>query len=567
MTAGYLVRAANALEGRDDSPASRRRQALGRSPRAIDLAVELDYATIVTPALERFDAELMRVQDERQGRAVLTCPPQEGKSTLLRYFCLRCLIANPDLRIGYVSYQAQIARASGLFVRSMIETHGDRLGLEISSERALGGDWKLQDHRGGMVSVGIGGALTGRPIDFLIIDDPLSGQKDADSVKILEAQEGWWRSVGRTRLAPAASVVITQTRWTEADLAGNRIAEGWPQVNIPAVSDGKTPDALEREPGVYLTSARERTEADWDATRADVGERVWAALYQGRPAPVAGGVYKTAWIERNRRQAKPELVKIITMVDPADNEGSGDEAAIITGGATADGKFAILADDSSHMTAGRWFRVAFLAALSHGSMEVCYERSLSGLQRRGREAWKDLRTDAMALFEAIYPTGADFSRFPAEVDEEVVYSAALSLASYDQVRDEDELEEIKQRLREMWWAVAKVLRLPQTGVPVRAVTPEGSKLTRAKLAAPLVETNKVQHIGAFPLLEHTLTTWQVGMPSPDRMDAYVHLLLELSQHSTATTVHAPKGKIKTTSTQRSGAGSTIQTRSSGRGWR
>lgn len=565
MSGDYWDRAADALEGKDDSAASRRRQALEKFPRAIDLALYLDFQTVLTPALELLDAAMATAQTDRRGRAVISMPPQEGKSTLLRWFCLRNLIENPELRIAYISFQAQIARDSGIFVREMIRTHGDELGLEISKQKAVGGAWQLEDHRGGMVSVGVGGALTGRPVDFMIIDDPLSGQKDADSIKILETQEGWWRSVARTRLAPAASVIVTQTRWSPADLAGNRIAEGWPQINIPAVSDGQTPDALNREPGVYLVSTRGRTQDDWDKTREDVGERVWAALYQGRPAPVEGGVYKIAWITRNRVDSHPALVKVVTMVDPADNEGSGDEAGIITGGLGEDGKGYILADDSGHMTAARWFRVAFLSALQHGASEVCYEKSLSGLQRRGREAWKDLRNDAMALFEALYPTGAAPEQFPKELDEEIIYQGALSIIDWD--IDPEELEEIKSRLREMWWAVPKILKIPKTGLPVRAVTADGSKLTRAKLAAPLVETNRVRFVGSFPLLEHVLTTWMEGMPSPDRMDAFVHLLLDLFGHGNGSRVSKPGGpRIPTSSIGGFGRGS-IATRTAGRGWR
>ncbi|HEY2101434.1 MAG TPA: terminase family protein [Pseudonocardia sp.] len=561
----YLDRAADRLEGKDDSPESRRKQALAQFPSALDLAQHLDYTTVVTPGLEVL-AEAMRVaQEDRAGRAVLSMPPQEGKSTLLRWFCLRALVANPDLRIAYISYQAQIARVSGVFVRSMIRTHGEELGLEVSRDKALASEWLLEGHQGGMVSVGIGGALTGRPVDFMIIDDPLAGQKEADSVKILEAQEGWWKAVARTRLTPSASVIVTQTRWSQADIAGNRIAEGWPLTNIPALADGKTPDALDRKPGVWLTSTRGRTESDWLETRKDVGERVFAALYQGRPSPVEGGVYKAAWISRNQVDRAPALVKVLTMVDPADNEGSGDEAGIITAGLGEDGKAYILADDSGHMTVSRWFRVAFLAALRWSAVEVCYEQSLSGLQRRGREAWRDLRRDAMALFEAVFPQGAPAESFPAESDEETIYRAALSLTTGGWEVDAEELEDIKVRLREIWWTVSKIIKLPKTGIPIRAVKPEGSKLMRAKLAAPLVESDRTKFVGSFPLLVHVLTTWQEGMPSPDRMDAFVHLELDLFGHGTGTRVQSG-GSVPTSSLNGRAGGGTIPTRTQGRRW-
>lgn len=543
-----LDRVADRLEGKDDSPRSRRARLLTELTTTTSYAQHFDYTIVVTPALALLDAKLTACVDAESGRLVISMPPQEGKTTLLRWFCVRLLEADPDMRIGYVSYAASLARGSGRTVRDTIETHSHEMGLRVSRESRDAGSWTIEGHRGGMISVGVGGALTGRPIDFLVIDDPLSGQKDADSVKVLGAQEGWWRSVARTRLAPGASAVVTQTRWAEADLAGNRIAEGWPQLNIPAVADGQTPDALERETGQYLTSTRGRTPADWTATRKDVGERVWAALYQGRPAPLEGGVFRTEWIARNRRAEAPELRKTITMIDPADNAGTGDEAGIITAGTGVDDRYYVLADDSAHMTVDRWFRVAFLAALRWRSDEVCYEQSLSGLRRRGREAWRDLRADARTLARKALRAGehVDLTLFPEVADEEVIYEAAEYLARDD--ADEDEVTEIRQRLAEVWTFVPRILALPETGIPVRAVRAEGKKLFRAKLVSPLYESGKTSHVGTFPLLEHTLVTWQEGQDSPDRMDACNHVLLELSAHSTATKLSRPQGQIPTRST-------------------
>lgn len=560
---GMLDRAADRLQGMDDSPRSRRARLLAEYPSTASFAQHFDYQTIITDAIGMMDDRLMKCVAADSGRLVISMPPQEGKSTLLRWFCVRLLIEEPDWRIGYVSYAARLARDSGRFVRNMIELHGSEMGLRVSRDSRDASQWSLENHRGGMVSVGIGGALTGRPIDFLVIDDPLSGEKDANSIKILEAQEGWWRSVARTRFAPKASGVVTQTRWAEADLAGNRIADGWPLLNIPAVADGETPDALDRKPGTYLISTRGRTPQDWAATRAEVGERVWASLYQGRPAPLEGGIFRREWIERGRRDEAPELIKIITMVDPADNEGGGDEAGVITGGVSADGHYFVLADDSQAMTVSRWFRVAFLAALRWGSVEVCYERSLSGLRRKGREAWRDLRQDALNLYRAACPGQHDLAAFPAaEYERAVVERVAVTMARED--ADEDELDEARIRLTELWEFVPAVLKVPETGLPVRAVALEGDKKYRAKLVQPLYESGKVHHVGRFPLLEHTLTTWQEGQKSPDRMDGDVHLLLQLSQHSTVTTMSRPAGRIETRSTAGFGRG-TIP-RSTRNGW-
>jgi predicted phage terminase large subunit-like protein len=93
------------------------------------------------------------------------------------------------------------------------------------------------------------------------------------------------------------------TRWHEDDLAGRLLAsesaEEWTHINIPAQADHKPEkgetDPLGREPGEYLRSARRRTRAMWDRIKRQVGSRAWAALYQGRPAPAEGGIFKRAW--------------------------------------------------------------------------------------------------------------------------------------------------------------------------------------------------------------------------------------------------------------------------------
>jgi hypothetical protein len=568
MTA-MLIRAADRLQGRDDSPRSRRAKLLAESPTAAALATRFDYLFVTTAAIVTMDAQLRECVEADAGRLVISCPPQEGKTTLLRWFCIRLLIAHPEWRIGYISYAASLARRSGRFCRDMIESHAGEMGLTVSRATRDAGDWTLEGHQGGMISVGIGGALTGNRIDFLVIDDPLSGEKDASSTKILEAQEGWWRSVARTRFGPRASGVITQTRWAQADLAGNRLADGWRECNIPALSDGETPDALGRPAGTYLTSTRDRSPEEWEATRAEVGERVWASLYQGRPTPLEGGIFKREWIERNRLPAPPEhLVKVIVMVDPADNEGGGDEAGIITAGADAAGHCYVLADDSAPMTVARWFRVAFLAALRWGAGEVCWERSLSGLQRKAREAWRDIRAEALALHRAAAGTVAaqsDGDDLLARVHavQQVVHGVAVDLARED--AGEDELDEITTRLTELWPWVSAVLALPPTGLPVRAVRVEGTKLYRAKLVQPLYERGQVSHCGRFPLLEHVLTTWQEGQSSPDRMDADVYALLELSAHTT-TRLSRPRGTIPTRSTAGYGRGMLPRTTTASSSW-
>ncbi len=259
------------------------------------LAAFLDKTTVSTPALELLDYTLVEVNRGKCPRLIWSMPPQEGKSERVsRRFPLWLLLRNPNLRIAIASYELGVARRWGRAIRNDIAEHPE-LGLAVRPDTSAAHEWQLDGHRGGVYSVGIGGPLTGRPADVLIIDDPVKGRAEADSETYREVAWDWWTNVARTRLAPDAPVVLILTRWHEDDLAGRLIAAGgWRVVNIPAVCETEG-DPLDRIPGEYLISARGRTVAQWEEIRRDVGARVWSALYQGQPSPVEGGLLKRTW--------------------------------------------------------------------------------------------------------------------------------------------------------------------------------------------------------------------------------------------------------------------------------
>lgn len=183
--------------------------------------------------------------------------------------------------------------------------------------------------------MGVGGSLTGQPADLLVIDDPLKGMTEADSKAEREKVITWWESIAQTRLAPGAPVIIIQTRWHENDLVGHILAQEatagekeWRVVNLPAVAEGGVPDALEREPGEAMVSARGRTPQDFERIRRNVGERVWSALYQGTPTPLEGGLFSRAEMDATRGEAGMPMVGKIVTVDPSES-GHGDEAGVL----------------------------------------------------------------------------------------------------------------------------------------------------------------------------------------------------------------------------------------------
>lgn len=268
-----------------------------------DLARHLDPRTVQTPALDLIDAALVDLLDTPDGRLIISMPPQEGKSTrVAKDFPTWVLKMRPATRIVCASYSQALANRNGRVIRRNITDHPS-LGMAIAPDNGSVHEWQLAGQEGGVLSVGVGAGLTGRPSDLLIIDDPIKDRREADSETFRDAVWTWWTDVGATRLAPGAPVVVILTRWHEDDLAGRMLAaeDGptWRVLNIPAEADhdpnaGET-DMLGRQPGQFMESARGRTQRQWEAIRLRSGSRTWASLYQGRPSPASGNIFHRGW--------------------------------------------------------------------------------------------------------------------------------------------------------------------------------------------------------------------------------------------------------------------------------
>lgn len=243
--------------------------------------------------LDLLDAELIAVHDRRTARLGWSCAPQEGKSQAIsRAFPLWTLLRNPNTRIGIASYEATIARRWGRQIRNDILAHPE-LGLTVRPDTSAAHEWQVVGYDGGVITVGVGGALTGRPLDLLIVDDPVKGRAEADSQTYRDQARDWWQETAVTRLAPNAPAIVLMTRWHEDDLLGWLVASdpgAWRYINVP--TEAEDGDVLGRAPGQWLLSARGRTPEQWQAIRRQVGSRGWTALYQGRPAPAEGTLFK-----------------------------------------------------------------------------------------------------------------------------------------------------------------------------------------------------------------------------------------------------------------------------------
>ena len=277
------------------------------------LARYFEPRTIQTPALDVLDQALMDAESGLTPWIIFTMPPQEGKSVRVsRMFASWALLRNPHRRIANVSYADSLARRWGRAVRNDINGHPE-LGLSIRADTGAANEWQCDGWDGGMITAGIEAGLTGRPVDVLIVDDPLKGQKEADSPVTREMNKEFWRTTASARLSEHCIVILVMTRWHEDDLAGWLMAEharDFKLINIPAQAEHEPDngeckcagdgtcvgyDILDRAPGEYMESARRRSIPGWERRKRAAGTRGWTALYQGHPGPLEGGIFKRDW--------------------------------------------------------------------------------------------------------------------------------------------------------------------------------------------------------------------------------------------------------------------------------
>jgi predicted phage terminase large subunit-like protein len=252
-----------------------------------------------------FDQFLEDVLHRRGPRIILTAPPQHGKSELVsRRFPAFALGRNPDLKIIATSYSADRASNFSTEVQRIMDS--DIYHAIFPDTRIVGqfekqgkakrseGLFEVVGRRGRYRAAGIGGGITGEPADILIIDDPIKDFADALSDTVRESCYNWLTSTALTRLQEGGGVILMATRWHQDDPIGRllqRQPEVWKLLNFRAIAED---DELPyRRMGQPLSP--ERFSLQTLLAIRDGGAMSsyqWNALYQQRPSPVGGGIFK-----------------------------------------------------------------------------------------------------------------------------------------------------------------------------------------------------------------------------------------------------------------------------------
>lgn len=247
--------------------------------------------------------ELEKVLLGETKRLMIFMPPRHGKSmTVTKTFPSYFLGKFPNKRVIEVSYGDELAKEFGEANRSKVLEFGNQLfGINLSMSQATKTNWNLKGFDGGMVSAGIGGVITGKGADLLIIDDPIKNRAEAESETFRKRVVEAYQSDIRTRLHAGGAIIIILTRWHEDDLAGwllnpeNGEIEDWKIISLPAICEDETHDLLHRKLGQALWTKGGYDEKWAAETKKAVGGYAWASLYMQRPSPSEGGMFRRGW--------------------------------------------------------------------------------------------------------------------------------------------------------------------------------------------------------------------------------------------------------------------------------
>lgn len=282
-------------------------------------------------------------------KLMLFTPPQHGKSQLVsRHLPAYMLGKNPDLKFVGASYSSDLSSSFNRDVQRIIDSEEynqiyPNTTLNRSNMRTVAqGNWlrnsdvfEIVGHSGSYKSVGVGGSLTGNPADVLNIDDPIKDYMEAISATVRNSIWDWYVSVAETRLHNNSQVLLTMTRWHEDDLAGRLLAKEpgeWKVIILPAIKEPPSKEIPDdpndpREVGEALWPSRHSLERIMSIKNK--APKIFVSLYQQRPAPEEGDIFKKAWFQRFKPQELPENITRNNQSDTAYGKEKSDNSSTL----------------------------------------------------------------------------------------------------------------------------------------------------------------------------------------------------------------------------------------------
>jgi predicted phage terminase large subunit-like protein len=252
-------------------------------------------------------------------RLIINMPPRHTKSEFASYLLPAWFLGNfPHKKVIQTSHTAELAVGFGRKVRNLVDQEVytsvfPGVGLQADSKAA--GRWAT-NKGGDYFAIGVGGAVTGKGADLLIIDDPHSEQEAAlaeINPDIYDKTYEWYTSGPRQRLQPGGAIVIVMTRWSKRDLtgqvlkaAGQRGGEEWEVIEFPALLPSGNPLWPE------FWSLKEL-----EALKIELPNSKWQAQYQQNPVSESSAIVKREWWQIWEHESPPSCEFILQSWDTA----------------------------------------------------------------------------------------------------------------------------------------------------------------------------------------------------------------------------------------------------------
>ena len=259
-----------------------------------------------------------RVANGELKRLIINMPPRHTKSEFASYILPAWFLGRyPDKKIIQTAHTAELAVGFGRKVRNLVNSSDFKKifpNVSLQADSKAAGRWNT--NKGGeYFAIGVGGAVTGKGADLLIIDDPHSEQEGASSdINVFNKTYEWYTSGPRQRLQPKGSIVVVMTRWHDKDLTGQLVdasikrggADQWEVIELPALLPSGNP----------LWSEFWKLE-ELEALRAELPTSKWMAQYQQDPTAEEGAIVKREWWRDWEYQEPPKCEFVIQSWDTA----------------------------------------------------------------------------------------------------------------------------------------------------------------------------------------------------------------------------------------------------------
>jgi predicted phage terminase large subunit-like protein len=252
-------------------------------------------------------------------RLIINMPPRHTKSEFASYLLPAWYLGKyPHRKIIQCSNTAELAVGFGRKVRNLVdgETYAKIFpNVALRTDSKAAGRWATNAN-GDYFAIGVGGTVTGKGADLLIIDDPHSEQEAALAAgdpTVYDKVFEWYSSGPRQRLQPGGTIIIVMTRWGKRDLTGRvlqsmveRDGDEWEVINLPAIM----PSGKSLWPEFWALEELEKLRNELPISK-------WSAQYQQDPSAEAGAIVKREWWKIWEGERPPPCEFIIQSWDTA----------------------------------------------------------------------------------------------------------------------------------------------------------------------------------------------------------------------------------------------------------